>query len=317
MGPSSGRSRDRIGAIVVVKDPSTLQVTRDGGSSANDIIVEKAYVEGGVLVVYCSYRDALMGVRRTLTSYPCFFYRLAHAGTERLHGKYEEVIGDGGELRLYNLSTSGNGRNLDSFQWRGSCDKCQKKLVRGAGIFCEKIYVGRGQYPPCQIVLCRGCYAEHPKDDFSKSGKESGGYWEGELEGRYEKGRTGYYLSTHFQCDLCHFRNMKGRYQAEGSEKDEKLVIAKRRTSLDILRIREPGTLRGNLTMLSNMGKMSREELGLEYWLPPLGTYPLKDEVSIVVVCVTLRMYLRKGRYVGHLQWESMRKVPISWSNLY
>ena len=38
--------------------------------------------------------------------------------------------------------------------------------------------------------------------------------------------------------------------------------------------------VRGNLNMLRNMGTMAREELGLEYWFPPLGSYPLNDEVG-------------------------------------
>ena len=46
---------------------------------------------------------------------------------------------------------------------------------------------------------------------------------------------------------------------------------------------------------------MDREDLGLEYWFPPLGTYPLKDEVGMGVACVVLGVSLRKGRYYGNL----------------
>ena len=60
--------------------------------------------------------------------------------------------------------------------------------MEGAGIFCGNFCVGHVQYPSCQMVWCGGCYVEHPKDDLLNSGKESGGDWEGELEGRYEKG---------------------------------------------------------------------------------------------------------------------------------
>ena len=35
------------------------------------------------------------------------------------------------------------------------------------------------------------------------------------------------------------------------------------------------------------------------------------------VVCVTLRLYPIKGIYVGHLQWDSTRKAPTAWDNLY
>ena len=50
---------------------------------------------------------------------------------------------------------------------------------------------------------------------------------------------------------------------------------------------------------------------------PPLGPYPLKDEVGMEVACVTFRMSLRKGKYFGHLQWYSKRKFPTYWDNLY
>ena len=55
----------------------------------------------------------------------------------------------------------------------------------------------------------------------------------------------------------------------------------------------------------------------MEDWFPPLGLYPLKDEVGMGVVCVTLRLALIKGRYIGHPKWDSMRKVPRAWANIY
>ena len=69
--------------------------------------------------------------------------------------------------------------------------------------------------------------------------------------------------------------------------------------------------------MLRNMIKMAREELGLDYWLPPLGPYPLKDKVGLGVACVTLRITLRKWIYVGPLQWDSTRKGLTARENLY
>ena len=35
------------------------------------------------------------------------------------------------------------------------------------------------------------------------------------------------------------------------------------------------------------------------------------------MACVTLRLSLRKGVYVGHIQWDSMRKAPTTWANIY
>ena len=88
-------------------------------------------------------------------------------------------------------------------------------------------------------------------------------------------------MLTHFQCDLCHFRNMKGRDLIKGSNKDKKLIIDIRRVSLEAFWSREPGTVKGNFTIMSKMGKIAREDLGLGYWFPPLGPYLLKDEMGM------------------------------------
>ena len=77
------------------------------------------------------------------------------------------------------------------------------------------------------------------------------------------------------------------------------------------------GTVRGGVTMLRKMGIMAREDLGLEDWFPPLVTYLLKYDMVIGMACVTLRMSLSKWRYFLHIQWDSMRKGPIEWDNLY
>ena len=48
-----------------------------------------------------------------------------------------------------------------------------------------------------------------------------------------------------------------------------------------------------------------------------MGTYLLKGDMVVGVLCVTLRLSLRNGRYVGHLQWDRMRKAPTAWANIY
>ena len=64
-------------------------------------------------------------------------------------------------------------------------------------------------------------------------------------------------MLTYFQCDLCHLRNMKGIDPTKLSQEDERFMIAIRRASLDAFWIREPRTVKGNLTMLSKMRTMS------------------------------------------------------------
>ena len=48
-----------------------------------------------------------------------------------------------------------------------------------------------------------------------------------------------------------------------------------------------------------------------------MGAYLLKGEVFMGMAFVTLRLYIRKGLYVGHIQWDRMRKSPTEWSNIY
>ena len=48
-----------------------------------------------------------------------------------------------------------------------------------------------------------------------------------------------------------------------------------------------------------------------------MGTYLLKGEVLMVLACVTLRLSLRNGVYVVHIQWDNTRKAQMSWANIY
>ena len=114
----------------------------------------------------------------------------------------------------------------EPFKRRGSCDKCRKKVLKGAGTFYGNFCIGRGQYSPYQMMWCGGCYVEHKKYDSPKFGKYSGGDWKGYLEGIYKKGRTGYHMITDFQCNLCHFQNMKKRDPTDMSQEYEGLIIA-------------------------------------------------------------------------------------------
>ena len=112
------------------------------------------------------------------------------------------VIGEVDQLGRSNWNISVNGSRLELLKMGGICDKCRKKVVKGAGIFCGFFCVGRGKYPPRKRVWCGGCYVEYLKYDFPKYGKESVVDWEGELEGRYKKQSTGYNMLHYFKCDM-------------------------------------------------------------------------------------------------------------------
>ena len=89
------------------------------------------------------------------------------------------------------------------------------------------------------------------------------------------------------------------------------------RASLDAFCSRGTGTVRGNITILRNMGMMTKEELWLEGLFPLLVTYPLNEGVLMGVTRVTSILSFRKGGYVGKLQWYIMGKPPTAWANIY
>ena len=48
-----------------------------------------------------------------------------------------------------------------------------------------------------------------------------------------------------------------------------------------------------------------------------MGNYLLKGEVFMGLACVTLRLSLRKGVYVVHIQWYNMSKSQTEWAYIY
>ena len=94
-------------------------------------------------------------------------------------------------------------------------------------------------------------------------------------------------------------------------------MITTRCSSLDAFWSLYPGIVRGDLTVLINMLIMAKEVLGLDNWFPPLCPYPLYGEMEMVLTGATLRLYIIKGGYIGYLQWDSMKKEPTEWSNIY
>ena len=71
-------------------------------------------------------------------------------------------------------------------------------------------------------------------------------------------GRSGDHLITHFQCDLCQLSKIQGGDPNPQGGEDMRLMVATIRAALDIFWIREPGTVRGYLTMLKKLMKVAR-----------------------------------------------------------
>ena len=66
---------------------------------------------------------------------------------------------------------------------------------------------------------------------------------EGKVESWYEAGRNGDHMLTHFQCDIYHLRNIKGRSPEGLSLKGKTLLENIRRELLDTYWSREAGNI--------------------------------------------------------------------------
>jgi hypothetical protein len=80
---------------------------------------------------------------------------------------------------------------------------------------------------------------------------------------RCMEGRNGENLVCPFQCDLCHFRNIKKRDPFAGDLKDLSLLCGIRRAKLDAFWARRPGIVKSNLTLVLRIMKVQEEGNGI------------------------------------------------------
>jgi hypothetical protein len=121
---------------------------------------------------------------------------------------------------------------------------------------------------------------------------------------------------TPFQCDLCHFRNMKQRDPDPGDDLDRNLFKYIRRASLDSLWSREPSTVSGNLGQVRAMERCG-EDIGLDTISPEMGPFPVEDTFGMKVACAMLRRSLDPGKWEDTIQFATARKVRSAYSNVY
>jgi hypothetical protein len=120
-----------------------------------------------------------------------------------------------------------------------------------------------------------------------------------------------------FQCDLCHFRNIKGLDPSHDSEKDKSLLVAIRRANLDAFWGRASSTVAGNYQDLKKFKNIGLEQLGLTDMLPDMGPFPLKDIWGMGIAVVTLRRSLDPGKNGDNVQFSTARRLRSVYSNLW
>ena len=176
--------------------------------------------------------------------------------------------------------------------------------------------------------LCQGawhgpCYTESPSDNFpvlSVQDLDDSLVDETHLveedKGRFKEGRNGDHLITPFQCDECHFYNMKGRRAIPNLSTDDLLLLCIRRASLDAFWSRERTTVSSNMKeagkYLENMCLLGIENTAF----PPKGPHPKEDAWGMRVACGLLLRSKDKGRNAPHIQFETVRRTRSMFSNV-
>ena len=125
---------------------------------------------------------------------------------------------------------------------------------------------------------------------------------------RFMEARNGDHLMVPFQCELCHFRNIYGREPEVHNLKDKEFFVFARRANLDAFWSREPPTVRNNLKELNRM-KKTEERFGFNCTTPPLGPFPMKDDLGMKAAVAILDRSLDKGTYGPYVQWATFRKL--------
>ena len=134
---------------------------------------------------------------------------------------------------------------------------------------------------------------------------------------RFLHGREGDHLLTTFQCDLCHYRNIKGHSPLDDGT-DERILLFIRRANMDSLWSRESGTVRNTkrdiLTIQKKAGQLG---LDWELLLPKMGPMPLTDVQGMgLATCMLLRS-LDSGKNEKTIQFSTTQKMKSSFANMW
>jgi len=147
--------------------------------------------------------------------------------------------------------------------------------------------------------------------------EEAGYEWRpAEDQHRYLQARDGDNLLVPFQCDLCSFRNLTQRNPLRGVPADDLLLCCIRRVNLDAVWGRESATVEATLRGVKQLLRLWGGA-GLDTVLPPRGPYPVEDSFGMSVAITMVLKSLEPGRYQEHQQFETIRKLRSTYSNLY
>jgi hypothetical protein len=135
---------------------------------------------------------------------------------------------------------------------------------------------------------------------------------------RFKTARTGDYLMTMFQCDLCHFRNCYKRDPDSDNEAHQMAMKCIRRANLDAMWSRETSTVTGNYQAAKKIAEKARSvEMPRDELFPRMGPWRIEDSSGMgIAVCVLLRT-LDRGINEPTIQFGTARKFRSAFSNIW
>jgi hypothetical protein len=134
---------------------------------------------------------------------------------------------------------------------------------------------------------------------------------------RCNEGRNGDNLVCPFQCDLCHFQNIKKRDPFSSDLRDLRLLCGIRRANLDAFWARRPGTVKSNFTLMLRIVKVQEEDHGIPrgHMFRPQGPHPVEDTFGMMTAVVLLNHSLNAGINAATVQFNTIRKTRSAMSN--
>ena len=198
-----------------------------------------------------------------------------------------------------------------------SCGRWKKDLKE---LFCSNFIYPRGIWSPCRSVWCASCYVadQNVKYHINAPEEDEGVVWKRKRDStKFINARSGDFIFTPFQCDICSFRNIQKRSPSSSSQADQRLMAYIRRANLDAFWSRTSGTVSGSLVSIRNILKTS-DTLNMPPPLEDLGPWPTED-VQGLRLAITILQASQEGERnsTEYTQYDSIRKISSAFGNHY
>jgi hypothetical protein len=136
----------------------------------------------------------------------------------------------------------------------------------------------------------------------------------------FRKGRdSDHLMAVPFECDLCHYWNLKKRDPDLNFAQDVYLLTAIRRANLDACWARAAKTVKDNLSRHVRDYNDAVNVFGFrgENFLPRMGWPVLEDRVGMALAVQALHVSRRPGKYDTTIQYATVRKTHSWFTNAY